>query len=555
VASVTINGGTVFPEGTSVSVYPRSAWAVEGVTGAPSGSAAAGPASITNGTATFTGLADRAEYIAYASSPNRYKRFSTPPISAGATLDTRELTSNVSWNTPMVRPILSGTFIPADASVLVDLAISHQIAEAPGSHVSWSLFYAPQGTTPLTPKHQGDALPAGVTQVLLGSTAGFQASSAPRALLTGLTPGQTYAYEISLGLPGYASYLALTAPTYAAVSTTYSPYPDQALCLAVKDTSPALKLYRAQHTLGRVSETSLGSVALPAGSTLGRVALTPDGTKAIVANTQGGSVSIVTTGLVSGAAPALQGTYALTGTSPSPTDVVVTADGSAAWVAVAGAGNHRLIRVVLADGTMPTSYDLGMTTTAAPQRIVLSPDGAYAYVSTLGSANKAAVKVRLSDGVVTQGPTQAGAKALGISTDGNHLFVATTGLNPNKVLKVATVDMSTVTSVNMPNTTDNAESIGMFPDGRGFLVASSTATGSQIKQFETADLSNYTNWPNVTNLGAAQPAADVAVTLNGTIYVPSQAGNCVNVWFGGSFVFTAGNAFWDHICRVRVSQA
>jgi hypothetical protein len=83
VADLTLNGGTVFPEGTSVGVYPRNRWGVESVTGAPSGSAVA-TGTITGGTVTFTGLSDSTEYIAYAASPDRYKRFSTPPVSAGS---------------------------------------------------------------------------------------------------------------------------------------------------------------------------------------------------------------------------------------------------------------------------------------------------------------------------------------------------------------------------------------------------------------------------------------------------------------------------------------
>lgn len=83
-ASFTINGGTVFAEGTSVSVYPRTAWGVEGLTGAPSGTAAAGPVTITGGTATFSGLTEGVEYIAYAASPNRYKRFVVPSPPTGS---------------------------------------------------------------------------------------------------------------------------------------------------------------------------------------------------------------------------------------------------------------------------------------------------------------------------------------------------------------------------------------------------------------------------------------------------------------------------------------
>jgi hypothetical protein len=84
-ASFTINGGATFPEGTSVSVYPRSAWGVESTSGAPTGSAASGPVTITGGVATFTGLADGTTYIAYGNS--RTKSFSTPAVPATAGIE------------------------------------------------------------------------------------------------------------------------------------------------------------------------------------------------------------------------------------------------------------------------------------------------------------------------------------------------------------------------------------------------------------------------------------------------------------------------------------
>lgn len=74
-ASITLNSADVFPDGTSVSAYQRSADLLEG---APSGSAAA-TATATNGTVSFTGLVDNTGYVAYAqvSGQDRYRRFYT----------------------------------------------------------------------------------------------------------------------------------------------------------------------------------------------------------------------------------------------------------------------------------------------------------------------------------------------------------------------------------------------------------------------------------------------------------------------------------------------
>lgn len=80
-ASTTLQVSDLFADGTSVSAYPRSAWGVER-TGAPSGSAAAGPSTVSGGTVTFTGLLDGTSYVAYAGSPDRYRNFRTNPAPA-----------------------------------------------------------------------------------------------------------------------------------------------------------------------------------------------------------------------------------------------------------------------------------------------------------------------------------------------------------------------------------------------------------------------------------------------------------------------------------------
>lgn len=83
-----LSGGTSFPEGMSVGAYPRSAWGVESVSGAPSGSATA-TATVTSGVAAFTGLTTNTQYYAYASVSGqpRIKGFNTadPPSSGGGT--------------------------------------------------------------------------------------------------------------------------------------------------------------------------------------------------------------------------------------------------------------------------------------------------------------------------------------------------------------------------------------------------------------------------------------------------------------------------------------
>jgi hypothetical protein len=75
----------MFPPGTSVSAYPLANWpqAQRPPSGAPVGSAAATATVAAGGSATFTGLANDTDYVAYAASPHRYIRFRVAAAAGG----------------------------------------------------------------------------------------------------------------------------------------------------------------------------------------------------------------------------------------------------------------------------------------------------------------------------------------------------------------------------------------------------------------------------------------------------------------------------------------
>jgi hypothetical protein len=74
-ASFTLRRPDVFPNGTTVSVYPRAGSGVPDA-GAPVGAAAAS-AAVASDAVTFSTLAEQADFVSYASSPDRYVSFST----------------------------------------------------------------------------------------------------------------------------------------------------------------------------------------------------------------------------------------------------------------------------------------------------------------------------------------------------------------------------------------------------------------------------------------------------------------------------------------------
>lgn len=82
-ASFTLTRVDLFPNGTTIHVHPRPAQGVPS-SGAPSTTELTSGV-MTSGTVTFSGLADAANYVAYASSPDRYLSFRTPVATAAAT--------------------------------------------------------------------------------------------------------------------------------------------------------------------------------------------------------------------------------------------------------------------------------------------------------------------------------------------------------------------------------------------------------------------------------------------------------------------------------------
>lgn len=469
-----------------------------------------------------------------------------------------ELTVAVNWTSPMQRPILSGSFVAGPTGkALAQFPVTHQIAESGGSWVSWNLYWGADGLTPLTPKHQGDALPAGVFHELLGATTGVQATGVPETLLTGLTPGQKYNYELSIGLVGGAGQLYVPGgSSYVHTSKTPAPWPDGTLITAVKDAQvpPNLHIFKSDRQYGRLNETQIASFVLPTGA-LGRLRVTPDGSRIAVCNLTDGSVSVFTTGAqktvaqAAGAA-ALQGKYVFPGVTPRPLDLAVLPDNVTAWVM----GNHdtqaHIHKLDLTTGVFSTDYNIGAASLSG-STITVTPDGLYAVLAYNGDSKVR--KVRLSDGQVTVSPNLPGCKCAKVTPDGAFVIAGTGGQAANQLYKLNIADLSIAAQVTVQGSTPNVENIGIFADGRAFLaVCSNIAGGSAIKQYEVADLSNYTSWGNLVPGGVLRDAIDIAITQNGTIYVTNQQDPILSNWMSGSFIFTPNSTFFQHRLRARI---
>lgn len=247
-ASITIQGGDRFPDGTLVSVYATPALPLG--SGAPSGSVVT-TGTFSSGTVTFSGLADSTNYVAYAQvgGADRYKRFrtDTPAIGFdGATAGEIEV-----WDASLGRPVardadfLNGVNPPfnikGDAVKLTDVAV------AAGTNVVTSASAA------FTPSDVGKAIrvvqqaftitgttTSGSTSItsVSGWPAGLTAQNGMAISGTGLRAGSTInagAGTATITLPGVGSGMAatasgsgvtLTVTGFVAISGTITGYTD-----------------------------------------------------------------------------------------------------------------------------------------------------------------------------------------------------------------------------------------------------------------------------------------------------------------------------------------
>lgn len=465
---------------------------------------------------------------------------------------TNELGSIVSppLTNPAITPLLTGSFTAKATTVLLDVDVSHFLFEPQGCHITWHLYYGPDGSV-LTPVTQGASLAAGVVHKRLGATGASVSAVNPSVTLTGLTVGQVYDYEISAGVVGGAGALSITSAYALASSTVPTAWPNPLNIVAVRGNAAGY-IIRAQHEFGYTDAVHATSVALT--GAIGRVAITPDGTKAVFTNQGAHTVTVVNTGALTGAAPTAQGTYTITGTTPAPNSIAIDPTGTYAYVVNTTTGTFA--RVTIADGTVQTPVSLGIGTGLGTTDIVVSPDGANLYIvaATAGRV----LKVRLSDNNITTA-TLANAACCVVSPDGTKLYVAVRNGASSRLHRYAT---STLTSENNVAVGVAPFSIDILPDGRGLLIVSDTTTAGtkQIQHFTnlTTTMDRYVEWANqLAALGqtANNAATDVSINQNGCIYVANNTLGKVNIWFGGEVNLDPTSDYWADRLAVRALGA
>lgn len=454
---------------------------------------------------------------------------------------------------PMGWPFLAGSFVPQADSVEVDLSIGTAIFGFPGSSIGWDFFWGDNAVVPagtLIPKTQDSALGTGVSWIALPATNSHHGVTAATFRLTGLTPGNTYRYEIGSSIIGGGSATAIHPqnPYQIACSHGVTGPPDWGTIVAVRMATTDLAIIKSER-LFRFADSLLGTVVL-AGGNGGRVAINTEGSRVVTTSTNSASPQpmwIVDTGVPSAAQygdewgiPTIRSTLTLAANEIANA-VKFVPNSNTAWVAFQGdAGRYSTIQplnTTTGAFTTPTmaAGTLGATF-ANPIDIEIDATGTYAYVSLNNTATNNIRKVTLATGAIAGSATVATPSGpLALSPDGATLYVATTTA-PATLTTITTSSMAIADTTALPSTMVPT-AMECFNDGINVMISSSEtgAGGAQIYQYTPAYDNFYTQWP----LAAGSKAAyDIALGPWGDIWVPNYTDQVVACWPGCQLRYT-----------------
>jgi DNA-binding beta-propeller fold protein YncE len=170
------------------------------------------------------------------------------------------------------------------------------------------------------------------------------------------------------------------------------------------------------------------------------VAITPDGQKIYVCNYTAGNITVIDNGLID--------TISLSGSNPHPIGIVISPDGSTAFVtdsfsnvgcihAIDVASDLELVNPFLVASNL---YDIAM-----------SPDGQYLYLTT-NVSTVFRVKTDFSANALIS-PGLNYTQGIAISPDGSNAYVVGVDLN-SSAIKVAIIDLTTSPPTVLPQTID-----------------------------------------------------------------------------------------------------
>lgn len=473
-------------------------------------------------------------------------------------------------SSPLGVVVASGSFVAESDTVNIDVAVSHAMLEYLGAWAQWTLYIGPSAS-PLSLKHQLDALGTGVSRYKINPISGLNGGGGLCRVLTGLTVGTRYYWEITAGIVGGAYVLnpvAFTpAPTTIAFSKQVTKKPEGAAWGGMSFNDGTFAVIKALHDTqfidSIVTTFTAVQMAQSNGNHAGWVAVTPDGTRIIRTHQGDGKVAIITTGAGTNGVtpPAVQATPAC---AASPTGCACAPDNLTAWLTGAAA-NGTIQKIDLVAGTVATAIILSGVA-AVVWDISVSTDNLNLYTIS-GGATPAVQKVRISDSAVLNNvalsnPSASGQMWCALAPAGDYLYIVAS--TAKRIWKIRTSDMVEVATAALSRIPTG---VHVFPGDAQSLIVGSGETGAgavQVLHLRVDDLSEWITWGNKLNgnltsqTGDDNGASDIAIGPNGAIYVPNNTKKFLNIWNGGMIILhtTGSDAnFYGDSLTMRVEGA
>lgn len=480
--------------------------------------------------------------------------------------------TNVAGTLPLTSPIAYpfftsdtyGIFTAEDDEAIVTVEINGAVIGL--AWVPIDFYYALTSVTgQLTPSVQGQALAAGVTKVKggsLGASVMGPTAKTSRFKLTGLTPGQTYRWEISAAVTGVRTDEP-TGTTGNKVAISKIPDADAFFRAVVRNdgasTASIFKVSGLSSTGGDLVKTWGSPITLPAsaGATTGHVTITDDGTKAFVANQTDNSVTVITL-------PA-DGTTAPSGTNVAvtgqPYALALTPDMATLWIGQA-TGQKFIPMRVSTNALGTASATTGRTIIA----MAINPAGTKLIASNFGSGLVDVFSIAGSNGWPTS-PTATSDGSLTPTSHAGNSNADDIAFAPNGTAYLVSsgaggvypIDVTTRTAgtlISVAATNGARHGIAVFPDGLSFI----TLVGSNVAGEQIVHISLTQN-PPVRYVRWGFPAPDttvdpggVAISGRGDILFTAKAAAKLHDWTGAQFHILSP-AFNAQVARLVIERA
>lgn len=330
------------------------------------------------------------------------------------------------------------------------------------------------------------------TGTVTGTVVGVDADEDPLTYtLAGASGGANVTIDAETG---QFSYTPTTVQRLAADNT---PDPTGTFFVSISDgrTSTTVPVTVSISPLALTNSTTTTTGGSPAG-----VVLSPDGSRAYVTNRAAGTVTVIDT-----ATGAQVGAPIPVGVNP--TEAVLNSTGTRLYVANRGSNSVSVIDT--ADNSPVKTINVGIN----PEHLAISPDGSRLLVSNAGSGTVTKINTvtnQISTSGIKVGTNPGG---LAFSPDGKYAYVANTGSDTVSVITMSTNSVKTITGVG-----DGPTSITVNPaTGRGYI----TTLDGKVTVLDTA-----TNTV-AGSINTGKDATDAALSPDGTILVTANTDDSV----------------------------